>query len=158
MEGGSPKQQRGNPFTGARRGSQVSPFQGSTYHATFPRALPWAIAWRPFGAFRGWFIVTGYTSHHRNGTHGHRPDETHEPSSQRNARASSQRNTRASSQRNTRAIVPTEHTASPQPHARSPPQRYGRRYTNLTVPGPNGAKCDSPGQRPGSNGHKYPQP
>ena len=112
----TPTQRCGNPFTDARRGSQVSPFQGSTYHVTFPRALHWAITWRPFGAFRGWFIVptkrtaivptkhtaivpTKHTAIVPTKHTAIVPTE-HTASSQRNAQRSSQRNTQRSSQRN----------------------------------------------------------
>jgi hypothetical protein len=140
----TPTQRCGNPFTGARRGALVSPFQGSTYHGTFPRALPWAITWRPFGAFRGWFVApTKHTGHRRGRTHDHRPNETHGPPPRPHARSSPQRNTRAPAAATRTIIAPTKHTGPrrdhthdhrpngthgppPRPHARSSSQRYAR--------------------------------
>ena len=52
----SPKQRRGNPFTGARSGSSVSPFQGSTYLVTFlPRSR--SFLGRPLRPARRWLAV-----------------------------------------------------------------------------------------------------
>jgi hypothetical protein len=157
----TPTQRCGHPFTGARRGASVSPFQGSTYlTGPSPGRCPGLSHGAPLGLLEDGSspqrntralaaatrtaiaVPTVRTGPRRGHTHGHRLNETHGPSPQPHARSPPQRNTRGIAR----------------PHARSSPQRYGMRSTYLTLLGPNGAKCDSPGQRPRFKGHKDPSP